>query len=429
MKVLVLAAGRSNRMKPVRDKNFLNFMGRPLIRRQIEALESAGFVDLILVGGAHNLGELGEVAREVQGVNVELVEQKDLEQGMCGAILAAKDLIKDGEIMVFSSNDVVDQTAFELVMQAAKDEDADSYILGKKVSEYFPGGYLETDENGFLKSIIEKPEPGTEPSDMVNLVVHLHKNSGKLIEALENVKSKNDDLYEVALGELLKNGMKMKAVAYNGFWQPIKYPWHIQKVFRYLFEKTGENISPSAKIADSAVIKGPVVIGENVKILDGAVINGPVYIGDNSVIATNALVRESHVGENCVIGFGSEIARSYLGNNVWTHTNYVGDSVIGSNVSFGAGTVTGNLRLDEKNIFMNCDGKKVDTQSAKFGLVTGDDIRVGVNTSFMPGVKIGGGSFIGAGIVVGEDIEEDSFVRGKFELKISKNKEKADPRT
>jgi bifunctional UDP-N-acetylglucosamine pyrophosphorylase/glucosamine-1-phosphate N-acetyltransferase len=165
-----------------------------------------------------------------------------------------------------------------------------------------------------------------------------------------------------------------------------------------------------------------VILGENVKILEGAIVNGPLYIGDNSIIANNALVRDSHIGANCVVGFSTEVARSFLGNDVWTHSNYVGDSVIGNNVSFGAGSITGNLRLDEKNICLDFDGKKIDCNENKFGLVTGDNIRVGINVSFMPGVKIGSGSFIGAGIVVAENIPPNSFVSGKCKLKISKNK-------
>ncbi len=183
-----------------------------------------------------------------------------------------------------------------------------------------------------------------------------------------------------------------------------------------------KKIAKSAVIAESATLHGDIIIGENVKVLDNAVITGPVYIGDNSVIATNTLVRESHIGENCVIGFSTEVARSFLGNGVWTHSNYIGDSVIGNNVSFGGGTVIGNLRLDEANILVEVNGGKMDSKTNKLGIITGDNVRVGINTSFMPGVKIGANCLIGAGIIVAEDIPENSFVRGKTELKISENK-------
>lgn len=427
MKVVMLAAGRSKRMKPIEDKNFLSFLGKPLLLHQLEMLEGAGLDEVILVGGVHNLEKIRELVGGLK-MKIQVIEQKNLDLGMCGAVLAAKDLLDGEPVMVLSSNDVVDKEAFKLILGAAKNGKAgeitaDSYILGKKVLEYFPGGYLESDGSGLIKNIVEKPEPGSEPSDLVNLVVHIHNNPRQLVEYLEKAESERDDRYEMALASMIKDGVKMKAVEYEGFWQPLKYPWHVHNVFKYFFNKAAKKIAKSAEIAKGAVINGEVIIGQNVRVFDGAVINGPCYIGDDTIVATNALVRDSNVGRNCVIGFSTEVARSCLGDEVWTHSNYVGDSVIGNNVSFGAGTVTGNLRLDEKNVQVYYDGKKIDAHTTKFGAVIGDNVRVGVNTSLMPGIKIGGGSFVGAGIVVAEDVPEKSFVRGEWKLKISENRE------
>jgi len=428
MKVLLLAAGRSKRMKPVEDKNFLKFLGKPLIVWQLEMLKQVGLLDVVVVGGEHNLEKLRDITDHLE-MNIDYVEQKNLDEGMCGAVLAAKEYILGQSVLVFSSNDVVEAEAFEILMKEFCDSEApalaDSYILGKKVESYFPGGYLETNEDGIISRIVEKPGEGNEPSNLVNLVVHLHKHTGDLVEALEDVESENDDKYEVALSNMIAGGAKMKAVAYEGFWQPIKFPWHIQKVARFLINESEKFVAGSAQIAATAVINGKVIIDENVKIMDGAIVSGPCYLGKGSVVANNALVRDSNVGERCVVGFGTEVARSYLGDDVWTHSNYVGDSVIGNNVSFGAGCVTGNLRLDEGEVMVDFDGKKVSSQSNKFGLVTGNNIRVGVNTSFMPGVKIGDDCFIGAGIVVAENIPDKSFVRAKVELRISENNQSA----
>ncbi len=214
MKVIVLAAGRSKRMQPVKDKNFLNFLGKSLIRHQVESIYKAGLKEIIVVGGNHNL-ELLRVEVQKVDKNIVVVEQIDLDAGMCGAVLAAKELVAGGPVLVFSSNDFVDQKAFELIKKASKDEQFESYLLAKKVQEYFPGGYLEVTVDEQIKGIVEKPEPGKEPSDLVNLVVHYHQNSGKLIEYLEKAKSDKDDLYEVALAQMIAEGVKMKAISYE----------------------------------------------------------------------------------------------------------------------------------------------------------------------------------------------------------------------
>jgi len=433
MKVLILAAGRSKRMKPVADKNFLKFLGEPLIEWQLGQIWNAGFKEVVLVGGAHNIEQLRALDDRMP-MQIDVVEQENLDEGMSGAALAAADLIGDEPCLVFSINDVVDAKAFELMQEAAKGKD-DVYLLAKKVTEYFPGGYLRLENEGFVAEVVEKPEPGSEPSDLVNLVVHYFAKFSDFVGKLREAKSKSDDVYEVGLTAMIDSGMKVRPVEYDGFWQPVKFPWHIGPVFEYLFGlKTKDGtaqIHAGAEVSEKATVDGPVIIEEGARVMAGATVKGPCYIGRNCVIGSNTLVRESNLGDGCIVGFGTEIARSHLGDDVWTHSNYIGDSVIGNDVSFGAGTVTGNLRLDEGFISVNIDTSgangngdvaKVPTGVNKWGLVTGDHIRVGINTSFMPGRKIGGGSYIGAGLVIAEDIPENSFARGEIKLKISENK-------
>ena len=427
MKAVLLAAGRSQRMQPVPDKNFLMFLGKPLVVHQIEQLINAGFRDIIVVGGAHNLNSLKALPKsfDFKKAKIAFVEQKNLDDGMAGAIMSLKNIIKNNEPVIFvSSNDVVDAKAFGLMKKACSDKKNDSCILAKKLTKYFPGGYLKTNKQGYIQKIVEKPGEGKEPSDLVNIVIHCHKNPKKLIEVLEKTKTTKDDRYEMALDKLIKAGYKLKAVEYDGFCQPVKYPWHVFKVMNFFLKNIKKKISWKAKISKRAVVNGPVIIEDGVKIYDNAVINGPAYIGKNTIIATSALVRDSMINENCVIGFATEIARSYLGNAVWTHTNYIGDSIISDNCSFGSGTVTGNLRLDEGNITVNIRGEKINSGMNKFGLITGENIRAGINTSFMPGIKIGSNSMIGAGIIIPYDIPENSFVKGKVDLEIKPNKAK-----
>jgi len=421
MRVLLLAAGRSKRMQPIPDKNFLLFNGKPLIEHQIEALKSAGFDDFVIIGGKHNLKEL-----EALG-DYTVVEQKDLDEGMAGAVVATKDILDNEPVCIVSANDVVDPKAYKLVIEACKNDNAESLIVGKKVNEYFPGGYLEKDNDDMITGIVEKPGEGNEPSDLVNIVIHCHKSPAKLIEEIENVTTENDDKYEVAMDNLIKGGAKMRAIEFDGFWQPIKFPWHVFKVMDFFFENMQGRVSDGAEIAESAIIKGNVIVEEGAKIFDNAVVSGPAYIGKDVVVANNALVRGSMVNEGCVVGYSTEIARSYLGPDVWTHTNYIGDSVLARNVSFGSGAVTGNLRLDEGEIAVNVKGEKMGTGTNKFGLICGENIRVGINTSFNPGVKIGSNTIIGPGLIIPQDIEEGKFVKGRVELEIRDNKASLDP--
>jgi len=424
MQVILIAAGRSTRMNPVKDKNFLKFVGKTLIQHQIDLLKSVDLTDIIVVGGEHNLERLSEIH------GIKTVEQKNLDEGMAGAVLAGEGMIDEqSPILIFSSNDIIDKRAFELILDendSPKNSEISSFILGKKVKSYFPGGYLETDSDNLIKGIVEKPGEGNEPSDLINLVVHIHNHPAELFQTLENIDSDKDDRYEVALDSLIQAGSKFKAVSYDGAWQPIKFPWHVNKAALYFISNKLEGktslISDSAQIADSAKIGEGVIIDDGVKVFDNAVINGPCYIGKNSVVANNALVRESHIGDGCVVGFSTEIARSYVGDKTWFHSNYIGDSIIGDNCSFGAGCVTGNLRFDEGGISVNIKDQKINSGENKLGTIMGSNIRTGVNTSIMPGVKIGSNSLLGAGIVISKDVQEGKYLYGNFELKEADNK-------
>ncbi|MCX6733422.1 MAG: NTP transferase domain-containing protein [Candidatus Peregrinibacteria bacterium] len=435
-KVIILAAGQSKRMDPLPDKNFLKFCGKPLLQWQVEQLARAGFRDVAVIGGRHNLDELQKMASELKKP-FTILEQKKLEEGMAGAVLSAEKWIGDEAFLVVSSNDIVDDSIFEVLKKAMKgDKKVAGFLVAKKVTEYFPGGYLKV-KNGAITGIVEKPGAGKEPSDLVNIVFHLHAQPEKLFAALKKVKTSRDDRYEVAMDSLIQAGEKFVALPYSGFWQPVKYPWHLILVWKKLFEmligrtngkkKDIQKISKKSSIAKSAVIRGDVIIEDGVKVFDHAVIQGPAYIGKNAIVANNVLVRDSHLGEGSVAGYSTEIARSYLSDRVWTHTNYIGDSVIGSGSSFGSGSVTGNLRLDEGPISVVIGEDKVACGSNKLGAIIGENVRIGINVSLMPGVKIGNNCFIGGGISVAKDVPDSKFVYGKWELTMKDNTAKVDP--
>jgi bifunctional UDP-N-acetylglucosamine pyrophosphorylase/glucosamine-1-phosphate N-acetyltransferase len=402
MEAILLAAGQSTRLDPIGDKNLLEFSGEALVCHRVKSLSTAGFSRIIVVGGGHNLAGLRKALSGFP--EAQLTEQKDLGAGMAGGVLAGAALVRESGVMVVSTNDTVDDPLFEALLSAAKN--ADGAIAGKKVDSYFPGGYLSLGEQGFITSIVEKPGEGHEPGNLVNMVVHYYADFPAFSSFLLSEKGDAEGCYERALQRYLDSGAKIRALTYEGHWQAIKYPWHILAVMRHFLSSITEPmIDPTAQISKTAVLNGNVVIGPRVKILDHAVVQGPAFIGADSMVATNALVRESMIGRGCVVGFSTEVARSYLNHGVWTHSNYLGDSVVDSNVSFGSGTVLGNLRFDEQEIKVTVRGEKIPCGSNKFGAVVGSGVRFGVNCSTYPGVKIGKDTFVGPGVCVDRDLK------------------------
>ena len=421
MQVILLAAGQSTRLDPINDKNTLEFAGKTLIEHQVTAIKRAKIIDIAVVAGMHNFGKIESILKKEK--NVVVTQQKDIKTGMAGGVLAGAKLVKHKNILVMSTNDVFDQKLFEDMIQTSKTKDIDGVIAGKDVDSYFPGGYLKFGKNKLISEIVEKPGAGKEPSKFVNLVCHIYNDFPKFVDYLKNSKAKADGRYEDALNTYIKKGKaKILLQKYHGNWQAIKFPWDVLKLMNRYLGELERKIDKTASIAKTAIIEGDVVIGPNVKVFDNAVIQGPTYIGKGSIVATNALIRQSMIGSNCVVGFATEVGRSYLNNDVWCHSNYIGDSVIDENVSFGAGTVLGNLRFDEQNVKVTIGTKRIDSGTNKFGAVIGSGSRIGINASTNPGVKIGKNCFIGGGMYVNKDIADGKMVLLDQKIKITTNK-------
>lgn len=405
--VVMLAGGVGKRFWPfVTDKSLFPFGSDPIIVTNIRAFIKNGFSHFVIVTNAENDAFIRSIT--IPEVTIETVIQSQ-PHGMGDAILTAAPLIKGRSVLIVNAEDVVSDALFtELVASIRKKE---PFVVGRKVSEYFDGGYLEIAQ-GRLVGIVEKPGVGKEPSALVNLVFHYFPYADNVLSHIERVDTKRDDRYEQAL-DLFAKEFPVSVLSYDGPWAPLKYPWHVLSIWEALRSHINSGRGKHVTIGNNVILEGPVSIGNNVKIFENTKIVGPTYIGDNTIIGSNNIVRESMIGANCVTGFNTDIARSYIGSDCWFHSNYIGDSVLEGNVSMGSGSVLANFRLDE--------GEIQSTQRTKLGAMIARDVRIGVNVSIMPGIKIGTNSMIGAGLVIDADIPEDSFCTGKLSLEIKKN--------
>jgi len=145
------------------------------------------------------------------------------------------------------------------------------------------------------------------------------------------------------------------------------------------------------KVMKGAIIEGDVSIGTDSIVEPGAMIIGPTIIGENTLIRQGAYIRGNVIiGNNCIIGHASEVKGTIVLNNAeLSHFNYVGDSIIGSNVLLGAGVKTANVKITGSTIRVTIDGKEYNTELVKFGAIVGNEVQVGCNSVFNPGTLVG----------------------------------------
>jgi UDP-N-acetylglucosamine diphosphorylase / glucose-1-phosphate thymidylyltransferase / UDP-N-acetylgalactosamine diphosphorylase / glucosamine-1-phosphate N-acetyltransferase / galactosamine-1-phosphate N-acetyltransferase len=403
--VLVLAGGASNRFWPLRDKQLVRFGSQSLLERHLRALLALGCRDLVVVARPQSADEVASLASSLDG-RVDVVLQEEA-RGMADAVICALPALEargDRPIYVTQAHDVVEQRLHaDLLETWAQSARGISGLLGAaRVSSYFPGGYL-TLSGQRVTAVIEKPTPGSEPSDLVNLVAHLFSSWQQLKEAIEVEAALpgGDDVYERALTRLMQKH-EFRASVYDGRWQGLKYPWHLLDVMDMLLDLWRRGLESPGE--EYEALEDGVFVGRDVRVYPGAHAVGPALLEEGVVVGHNGLVRASIVGRRSVTGFGSEIARSYVAEEVELHHNYVGDSVLERGSSMGYGAVTANYRLDGRTVPSVVSGQRVDSARMKLGLMLGEGAKIGVQTSTMPGVKIGAGAMIGPSLKVTRDV-------------------------
>ncbi|OGF99019.1 hypothetical protein A2153_01930 [Candidatus Gottesmanbacteria bacterium RBG_16_38_7b] len=409
LKAILLAAGDSGRLWPIEDKLFINFFNSTLIQHSLNQLIKIGIKNFYLVASYRNVALCNRLKADNSQQNIQVVIQKN-KLGMAGAILSVKEEVDNQPILIVGPSDVFEDYLLQQFMTVYRQK-PDGIMVGKNLKSYAPLGYLTADHD-IVTGIVEKPPPAKLKSNIASLVFDYFRNSRSLIEAIEKCATKDDDLYEKAKDKLISAGQIFKLLSYNGYWGYLKYPWHVLDITSYFLSRIKSKIK-KVKIDKSVKIEGEVYLEDNVTILENVKLVGPVYLGSGTLIGQNSLIRESMIGQNCIVGFNCEIARSFVGNNCWFHGNYVGDSVILDNCAFGSGAIVANYRLDGQTVNSVIEGKKINTGRTKLGVVVGSESRIGINTSLMPGIKIGRHSYVGSGMVVSQDLPDNQFMELK----------------
>jgi carbonic anhydrase/acetyltransferase-like protein (isoleucine patch superfamily) len=190
----------------------------------------------------------------------------------------------------------------------------------------------------------------------------------------------------------------------------IRYPWDLLRANeQYVAVLSEDRIE--GDVHPLAVIEGRIHLGKGSRILPGVFIEGHVIIGENCKIGPNCYLRgNTTIGDKCHIGQSVEIKNCLiLSKTNVGHLSYVGDSVLGEGVNFGAGTTTSNLRHDGGNHTSRVEGKMVDTGRRKFGTIVGDGVHTGINTSIYPGRKLWPKTSTLPGEIVRKDVLKSLF--------------------
>lgn len=416
---IILAAGQSSRFWPLnrRQKSLIKIMGRPLIWYTIEGLKKAGIKKIIILQGAKKDVEK-ELKKEKIGINVKYVIQSK-PKGMGNAVWQVRNLIKDKFFVLHAHHFDID-IFVKLMVEKQKRTKANLVLLGKKTDKPWKYGIVDFDkkQRDRVIKLVEQPKEGKEPSDVGLKGIYLLPK--EFFSYYRRVRKHAYD-FEDALKLYMKES-DARIVITKKEVPSLKFPWELFEAAKQLMAKHPETkIEKSAKILKNVTIEGKVYIGKNVKIFENAVIKGPCYIGKNCVIGNNTLIREhTNLEKDVLVGANAEITRSIFQENVHCHSGFLGDSIFGKDCRIGAGAITANVRIDRKKIKAIVKGKEIETGLKSFGCAVGENTKIGVRVSLMPGVFVGSNCRIGPNSSVSQNIEDNTIYYSRFKKVIKK---------
>lgn len=196
------------------------------------------------------------------------------------------------------------------------------------------------------------------------------------------------------------------------------YPWEVLPEIKDFILKLSKTLDPD----EYEYREGDIWIAKSAKIAPTACINGPAIIGKDTEVRHCAFIRgNAIVGEDCVVGNSTELKNVVLFNCVQVpHYNYVGDAVLGYKSHMGAGSICSNVKSDKQLVVVKDGEEKIETGLKKFGAMLGDHVEVGCGSVLNPGTVIGRNSNIYPLSPVRGCVPADSIYKSRTEI-VSKN--------
>lgn len=441
--VVILAAGQGTRMKSAIPKVLHGIGGKSMLARVVDVAKQLGTASIQIVYGHGG----DRVQASFQGQALGWVRQEQ-QLGTGHAVLQAVPGLPDAARVLILYGDVpliqVD-TLQNLVALLAT-----TSLALLTVSLDNPTGYGRILRNGSKKVIAIVEERDTDADQKRIREINtgmMAMDAMSLKRWLSQLKNENHqgeyyltDIIELAVKEGVEvrttsplrpievegvNNKQQLARLERAFQQSQTERLMTEGVTFYdpqRFDLRGElSVGRDVCIDINVVIEGRVSLGSQVSIGPNVIIKDSV-LGDGVSVKANSIIEKSNIGAHCVIGpyarirpetvlaeevrIGNfvEVKKSVIakGSKV-NHLSYIGDTLMGTGVNVGAGTIT-----------CNYDGAN------KHQTVIGDNVFIGSDTQLVAPVEIGAGATIGAGSTITHDVPPEELTLSRSQQKTRK---------
>jgi bifunctional UDP-N-acetylglucosamine pyrophosphorylase/glucosamine-1-phosphate N-acetyltransferase len=428
--LVVLAAGKGTRMKSERPKVLHQVAGLPMIEHVLRAADSLAAASTTVVVG-HMAGEVQLSLAKRQGLQFAPQERQ---LGTAHALLQAEPLLvgKTGTAIMLSGDvPMLSSSTLRRLLDTHVATRAAATLVTAIVD--WPYGYGRVIRSGGqVERVVEERDATPEERQIREINGGIYAfDLGPLFGGLKSIAAANaqGEYYLTDLaGVYRRRGLAVETLIVDDprELRGINSRAELAEVSAVMRQTRNEAlmaagvtiedpastyVGPDVKVGSDTVIHPNVhlegrttigadcVIHANVRIVDST-IGDHVTVQNFCVIAGSRVAAgasvgpfahirpESDVGEQARVGNFVELKKTALGRgSKANHLAYLGDATIGADVNVGAGTIT-----------CNYDGEK------KHPTVIEDGAFIGSDTQLIAPVKVGRGSYVGAGSSITEDV-------------------------
>jgi glucose-1-phosphate thymidylyltransferase len=308
--VVMPVAGKGTRLRPhthVTPKPLLKVGGKPVLSYILDDLRTLGVHEAVLITGHLKEKVQAYMEAEYPDFHAEYVEQVE-QNGTADAIRLAEPHVHEDLLIIF-----VD-TLFDadLTVVNRLPEGVAGVIWAKEVEDYQRFGVILTDENGFMRKIIEKPK---EPvSKLANIGLYYIRDWKLLFEGIRWVMQQptgpgGEYFLTDAFQYMVDHGGKLKVEEVAGWYDAGKPETLLETNLHVLSTSRGR--SPAAR--DGVTIHAPVHVEDGVELEDAE-------IGPNVTLGAGTKVRGSKLCD-CIVGANAVVEGCDL------HDSLIGDYV------------------------------------------------------------------------------------------------------
>jgi mannose-1-phosphate guanylyltransferase len=298
MLAVILCGGFGTRLRGLtltRPKPIVEFIDKPIIVHQMEALKLAGVETVILALNYMAETVISKLTPYAENLGLRLIPiLEERPMGTAGCLSLAKDYIKGFEKPFFMLNaDIICNFPFDQLLSYHLKHGGEATIASTRVEDPSKYGVILHDDQGLIQTFKEKPKIFV--SDEINSGIYCLNPS-----IVNRIKPIPTSIEKDIFPKIASEG-KLWCFELSSFWKDIgSIRDYIDGTIMFLKEtKISNYIHSSANVSENAVIINSVISPnvfvssfariENSIILEGSTIGPAVHI-KNSIIGWNSVV-------------------------------------------------------------------------------------------------------------------------------------------